>query len=120
MKNALKAALLSALVFPGLGQLWLKRYRRGAVFIGVFCAGLAAVVVKSVQTSMAVLEKLEVADVTIDMNTITQAAENAISASDSLWINGLLLVLLLIWIGSIVDAWRIGKKMDDHPADRPR
>ena len=40
MKNSMKGALLSGLVFPGLGQIALKRYRRGfALMLTVMATG---------------------------------------------------------------------------------
>ena len=33
MKKSTKALLLSAFVFPGLGQIALKRYKRGLLFV---------------------------------------------------------------------------------------
>ena len=35
MSHALKAALLSGLVFPGLGQIMLKHYKRGIAVVVV-------------------------------------------------------------------------------------
>jgi len=40
MSNSLKAALLSGLVFPGIGQVVLKRYRRGVVLMLIVLACL--------------------------------------------------------------------------------
>ena len=43
MNTAIKAALLSALVFPGSGQIYLKRYWRGLIMM--LLAGLSLVVI---------------------------------------------------------------------------
>ena len=40
MKISYKAALLSAFVFPGVGQFYLKRYWRGLVIMLLSCTGL--------------------------------------------------------------------------------
>ena len=46
MNNALKGALLSGLVYPGLGQVVLKHYKRGAALIITITAALLAVLIK--------------------------------------------------------------------------
>ena len=44
MKVSVKAALLSALVFPGFGQFYLKRYGRGFAFIIPALIGVGVIV----------------------------------------------------------------------------
>ena len=44
MKKAIKAALLSALVFPGVGQMYLKRYVRGLIPMVLILAGLGMLI----------------------------------------------------------------------------
>jgi len=46
MNNSLKGALLSGFVFPGLGQVMLKHYKRGAVLILVVTASVLAFLIK--------------------------------------------------------------------------
>ena len=46
MNNSLKGALLSGLVFPGLGQIMLKHYKRGFVLMLAITATLMAVLIK--------------------------------------------------------------------------
>ena len=59
MNNSLKGALLSGLIFPGLGQVALKHYKRGAVIILTVIVSMATVVVKAVQHALTILEKIE-------------------------------------------------------------
>jgi hypothetical protein len=41
MKNSLKGALLSGLVFPGLGQVFFRHYLRGIALMLVICVSLS-------------------------------------------------------------------------------
>ena len=59
MNNSLKGALLSGLVYPGLGQVMLKYYKRGAVLMIAITATLLAVLIKAVQQAFTILEKIE-------------------------------------------------------------
>jgi len=112
MNNSLKAAVLSGLIFPGLGQIVLKRYKRGAVIMLTVLVSLSVVVAKAVQHALAILEKIESEGGAISISTISNAATQASATSGSLTFNLVLLLVTLCWIIGVVDAYRIGKKKD--------
>lgn len=112
MSNSLKAALLSGLVFPGLGQVVLKRYRRGVVLMFIVLACLLIVVAKAVQQAFSILKRIELAGGTINMDAISNAVTQSSTNSDSLVFNSILLLIIVCWILGVVDAYRIGKKRD--------
>jgi hypothetical protein len=112
MNNSLKGALLSGLVFPGLGQVMLKHYKRGAVLMLAITATLLAVLIKAVQQAFTILEKIESESGVIDMSTISSAATQASTTSDSLIFKLLLWLIIFCWVIGVVDAYRIGRKKD--------
>jgi hypothetical protein len=112
MNNALKGALLSGLVFPGLGQVALKHYKRGAVMMLTVIVSLAVVVMKAVQLALAILEKTEMEGGIISMSTILNATTQASANSGSFTYNLLFLLISVCWIIGTVDAYRIGRKKD--------
>lgn len=112
MNNSLKGAFWSGLIFPGLGQVVLKHYKRGAVIMLAVLAGLTVIVVQAVQKAFIILEKIEPAGGAIDMNTILDAASQASTHSDSLIFSFALLWVTFCWIFGVVDAYKIGKKKD--------
>ncbi len=112
MKNSLKGALLSGLVFPGLGQMVLRHSGRGIALMLIVLGSFAVIVATAVQKSLVVLEKIEAQGGRIDTGTISQAAAQATTASEGLMMNALLLLFVVCWIFGVVDAYRIGKKMD--------
>ena len=112
MSNAIKAALLSGLVFPGIGQVVLKRYRRGVVLMLIVLACLFIVVAKAVQQAFSVLKQIELAGGTINVDAILNVATQSSTNSDSIVFNSILLLIIVCWILGVVDAYRIGKKRD--------
>ena len=118
MSNSTKAALLSGLGLPGLGQVVLKHYKRGIALMIAVLACLVMLTVNVLEKAFVILEGIESAGGIIDMNQITDAATQATTASDSLTFNGILLLILLIWIIGSVDAYRLGKQKDilEHSA----
>jgi uncharacterized membrane protein YbjE (DUF340 family) len=112
MNHAMKAALLSGLVFPGLGQAVLKHYKRAIVLMFTVSASLLAIIVKASQSALAILDKIQLEGGAINMGTISKAAVQETTASDSLTINLLSLLILVCWIVGIIDATIAGRKKD--------
>jgi hypothetical protein len=112
MKNSMKGALLSALVFPGLGQIVLKRYARGIVLMLMVMAALYVMIVTALQQAYAILDRIEADGGVPDSDTISQAAAQAAAASDSPVIGVVSLLIIVCWIVGIIDAYRIGKQKD--------
>jgi hypothetical protein len=117
MNNTLKGILFSALIFPGAGQVILARYRRGAMFFGVaFVSGilfLTAVVRQAVVKLQSVVAQGGVVDVSKVMEILTEASTYA----SSVFLKLSFLILVCCWLFSIIDAWRIGKELDQKPSD---
>ena len=112
MSNSLQAALLSGLVFPGLGQVVLKRYRRGVVLMLIVLACLSVIAAIALQRAFAILKQIESAGGAIDMDAILNAAAQSSTTSDSLVVNYVSLLLIVCWVFGVVDAYRIGRKRD--------
>jgi len=112
MTNAVKGALLSALVLPGVGQIALKRYQRGVVLMLAVLAGLAVMVVDAARQAARMLETIQSEGGAIDRDAIARAAAQATVPSDSLVSMGLLVAVAICWLYAVVDAYRIGKEQD--------
>ena len=112
MNNSLKGAFLSGLVFPGLGQVILKHYKRGAVLMLAVSASMLVILIKALQQAFAIMEKIELEGSVINLSTISNAATQAATNFESPIFKLLLLLIIFCWIIGIVDAYRIGRKKD--------
>lgn len=110
MEASLKGALLSGLVFPGAGQIALKHYKSGIVLVLAVIIGITVIIVKGYQIAMAALSDIMRDGSVIDMNTITEAANRAVTASDNMVINAALLLIVICWVFGTIDAYRIGRE----------
>jgi len=110
MTPAVKAALLSALIFPGVGQLNLGEKKRGLLIVIVTLVSLFTLIYQAVQEAKMILDKLQENNQLIDMETISRAAAQSSSFSDNTLLNGLLIFIPLFWLYSIFDAYRSGNK----------
>jgi hypothetical protein len=108
MKTAAKAALLSGLVFPGLGQLYLKRYWRGTIIMLLALTGFGFIIGTATMSALDTLEKMQ-SQGAVDIGAVSDLAVSA-TASSSLFYNILLLLVACCWLFSTIDAYIIGRK----------
>jgi hypothetical protein len=108
MNPALKAALMSALVFPGAGQLYLKRAGRACVFW--LPTVLAAVYfAKQVYArAQAIADQVLAGTLALDPTLIAARLERDAPASTLM--NVAIGVMLVCWVASIIDAWLLGRR----------
>lgn len=104
--------MLSGLVLPGLGQVVLGVKKRGWLLIltAIFCFGV--IVVSATQKAFAILEILAAEGKPLDIQSISEAAVQASTTSGTAVFNLFFLALILCWLFSIVDAYRIGARQD--------
>jgi TM2 domain-containing membrane protein YozV len=112
MTQALKGALLSGLVLPGLGQVMLKQYKRGIALMLIVLVALVVLVAQATQQALTILERIEAEGGVIDLSTISNTASQVSTASDTAIFNIALLLIIFCWIIGTIDAYRLGKKRD--------
>lgn len=112
MKNAMKGILLSGLVLPGLGQVYLKSYKRGIVLILIVVAAFCVIVASSVSLAQTVLEKVASEGGPIDMESMTNAASQAVVNTHTLSSNLAFIMIFICWLVGMVDAYMTGQKID--------
>jgi len=109
-KRSLNAVLLSALVFPGAGQLYLKRALRGLLFAAPAALSLLLLGQHLYAIAMLIVEQIESGALAAEPQAILDAIAAA-TATGNAWLADLAQYLFLAcWLLSIWDAYRIGKK----------
>ena len=114
MTQALKGALLSGLVLPGLGQIMLKHYKRGIALMLIVLTALFVLVAQATHQALTILERIEAEGGIIDLSTISTAATQSSTASDPTVFTIVLFLIISCWIIGIIDAYRLGKKKDSE------
>lgn len=110
MNQSVKAALLSALVFPGVGQIVNGHIKRGWTFVAIVAVLLVMLISKLMQQALLVLEEMQKKGAAIDINEVSRISAEVVSFSNNLFLNVTLSILIVTWLISIVDAYRVGKK----------
>ncbi len=112
MKQSTKAALLSGLIFPGTGQIHLKRFRRGIIIMIFAFSGIGMMVWMVTLRTLAVFERIHNQLNHVDMAAITNTALISSAEYTSIYYTPVLLFLVCCWLFSVLDAYMIGKRMD--------
>lgn len=109
MQRSTKAVLLSAIVFPGAGQLYLGRYLRACLFlVPALCAVLyfASAVLEPL---MAIALQVQNGSMPLDPLAI-EARLHQDGQVVSPLVNLAALVMMVAWVGGAVDAWFAGRE----------
>ena len=119
MQKSTLGMLVSGLVFPGLGHLVLKAYKRGITLIIITLSCMVAIMMTALKHASNIIQKIQQEGGVIDLDSVTQAANQAVSAADQLTYNISYFILICCWLVGVIDGYRVGKKKDSEipPAD---
>ena len=109
MNKPMKAALLSAFVFPGVGHFFLKKYVPGAVLAGTAFTGLYFLTAKMVEKTLKISEKVQSGEVPLDVATITELVSKQATGTEAQLLDVAAGVLFIAWVIGIVDSYRVGR-----------
>jgi hypothetical protein len=114
MKRPLKAALLSALVFPGSGHIYLQHHKTGYSILAIAFICLCVVIENTVSRALSIFEQLQKGGGIIDINQITELATQSAQHSSPLFVQVSVNLLIICWLFGIIDAYRLANKKTDE------
>jgi TM2 domain-containing membrane protein YozV len=110
MNLAIKGALFNALIFPGWGQIYLKKYTKGILIIIAMSTGVISILWSVAQATINILKIAPIKKGTVTFVDIVQLAIDAVKALNLFYLYLIFSPMILLWIFSIIDAYMIGKK----------
>lgn len=117
MKSALKAALISALVFPGCGHFYLRKTIPGILLCATALIGLYFLFAAIMEVAMQISSKIQSGEIPFDFYQIHGMVNQQITMSESQKFNLPLLILLTSWVVGIVDSARLGRLSDKNNSE---
>lgn len=108
MKPSIKAALISGLVFPGLGHLVLRRPLRGCLFLVPMVLAVIYLVRRMTELVDVLQAELESGALPFDPAAILERVHS--SGINDGAVNLATLVCLACWIGSVADSLWLGRQ----------
>ncbi|MFT5839088.1 MAG: hypothetical protein ACI9UT_001590 [Flavobacteriales bacterium] len=109
MHKATKAALISALIFPGCGHFYLKSKLRGAVFTLLSAACLYVLIIHALNMANDLSDRILSGDIPLSISRIM--AEISLQLSVSEPTNNAGLLFLSCWGIAIIDSVIVGRKL---------
>jgi hypothetical protein len=104
MTGSAKAALWSGLVFPGIGQLMLKRRLRGSALVLISLVSFVFLLTQVYAAASAAADRLLESQDSMDYGMIRKAAEDAVHGISGYGTRAAVIVLGICWAYGIVDA----------------
>jgi len=108
VRKPTKAALLSALLFPGVGHIYLKSYVVGVVLVGTSFFAILYMITKAVESALQIGEKIQNSGIHLDIETITELVSKQSNGADGQLLNIATTALIICWLIGIIDSYRVG------------
>jgi hypothetical protein len=108
MSKSLKAALLSALVFPGIGHFSLKKPLQGSLLSGIAIVCLYFLLTAVLDIAQRLSVKIQSGEVPFDVTKISELVSQQLAGSDGQLVNIPSLLLVICWVVGVIDSFRIG------------
>lgn len=112
MSKSINAVLLSALVLPGAGHFYLKKYIMSLVLSLPSLAAIYYIASMAMEKAMTIVEKVQRGEIPPDIVSITEQVTSPLSAADAQAQNIAIAVLVLAWIAGAIDSYRVGRMLD--------
>ena len=115
MKISSKAALLSAFVFPGVGQFYLKRHWRGLFIMLFVFTGLGYMIWSATVAALSVLD-----DAVVKLQVDTKSLQELLNIAGSKILtidpyhDAVFYLIVCFWIFAVIDAYIIGKEKESQ------
>lgn len=117
MTRSTKAALLSGLIFPGVGHIILKQYRRGPILMLLALVALSVIVTKAIKQALTVVDRINSGEIPVEAGAITELVSQPTIGAEGSILNIAALVLGACWLVGIVDSYRLGIIQENKPCE---
>ena len=107
MNRSTKAALISALVFPGAGHIFLRKMLPAVLLTTVTFAAVYVLMSSVIQQANTIAEQILSGELQADIGSISNLV--ATPKDESSTISLATLALGIAWVVGVFDAWRVGR-----------
>jgi hypothetical protein len=112
MKLSYKAALFSALLYPGSGHLLLKHYPMGILLAGTATGCLGVLLVRILAIAGTISDKILSGEIPLDILRINNEIATQLAARGSTTATIATWLLVVSWLAGSADAFRLGRQRD--------
>ena len=112
MKISTKAAILSAIVFPGAGHIYLKKYLSGTVFTLLSLTAIVYLISSAIEKALQIVEKIQNGQLSPDILSITELLSKQATGTDTIRLNMATTAIFICWVTAIIDSYRAASLRD--------
>ncbi len=112
MTKSTKAALLSGLVFPGIGHIVLKQYLLGSILALASLLAMSAMVKVAYQRAQSIVDRVVSGEIQLETGSISELVASSSNDSDSLIPSISVVVFIACWLIGIIDSYRVGMTLE--------
>lgn len=106
MKKSVKAALMSAFLFPGSGHFFLKSRITGTIFSIGFVIPLYYVIQDVMAKAQLLVAQISTGKIPINVTSLSQSISETTTQDSNFTMD----ILIIIWVISIIDSYFLGLK----------
>lgn len=114
MKRSIKAALISALVYPGAGHIMLKKRFTGLALIAAASAALWVAVSTTISQTSRITDKIISGEMQPDLKSMIDMVTASQTPAEAHRIQIATVIFALLWLAAIIDAYRLGRRQELH------
>lgn len=111
MKKSIKAALMSALLFPGIGHIYLKKNLIGVGLIIVSISAIYVFITRAMEKAFEITDQLLMGNIPMDVAEITELVEKQTTGLEAQSLDMATAVIIICWLFGIIDSYRVGSRM---------
>lgn len=112
MKLSTKAALFSALIFPGSGYFIVGQKLKGALCLSAILVALVLFMMEAFYKAQLIAQKIVSGHISYEIAVIREEIIHTPGRFDATIIGYVSWLVVALWLVSIVDAYRIGRSME--------
>ena len=108
MMRSTKAALLSGLIFPGVGHMVLKQYLRGSILMLSALIAVSVIVTNAIKQALTIVDRINSGEIPLEAGAITELVSKSAGGAEGSILNIAALVVVACWLIGIIDSYRLG------------
>lgn len=105
MTKSTKAILLSAFIYPGAGQIFLRHYISGIIYIGISTIGLYFIIENALGIASKIVDQIQSGTAPPDFMILL----SLVSQHDTQLLNNAFIVIIVTWLISIIHVYFLRK-----------
>jgi TM2 domain-containing membrane protein YozV len=117
-KSLMRPVYLSALIFPGLGQLYLRNYIRGILFCIIAIIGFVIIMETTWSMMMVIAIDIEQGRQRLDINSLTLVVKESLKVYENPAVVAAKFAFISSWILSSLDAYVTVKRYPNSALKR--